>query len=105
MAKLLMLQCKTRKGGRRLFPSSQRRGGYAEQSEGVDGVVGSAKCHGRPDHPSALRHPSPATPARRRMHLRNLNSSIVCPFNAAKRHDCSVVRREILPRDGANIVG
>src|SRR5713226_3316518 len=42
------------------FPSSQRRGGYAERSEGVDGVVSPAKCLGRTDHPGASRHPSSA---------------------------------------------
>src|SRR3989449_1077710 len=38
---------------RQLFPSSQRRGGCAERSEGADGVVRSAKHSGRPDHPGA----------------------------------------------------
>src|SRR2546425_4940456 len=42
------------------FPSSQRRGGCAEQSEGADGVVSSAKHFGRADHPGASRHPSSA---------------------------------------------
>ncbi len=42
------------------FPSSQRRGGCAERSEGADGVVRPATRFGRPDHPGALRHPSSA---------------------------------------------
>ena len=36
-----------------LFPSSQRRGGCAERSEGADGVVSSATHFGRTDHPGA----------------------------------------------------
>src|SRR5438876_8746938 len=48
------------------FPSSQRRGGCAERSEGADGVVRPGKCLGRTDHPGApasiklSRHPSSA---------------------------------------------
>src|SRR5881396_1421004 len=37
----------------RAFPSSQRRGGSAERSEGADGVVRVAKRLGRTDHPGA----------------------------------------------------
>jgi len=54
-----------------LFPSSQRKTGYAERSEGADGVVSSATYSGRTDHPGApasiklSRHPSSASSARR----------------------------------------
>src|SRR5437773_953046 len=101
-----------KQGQRLLFPSSQRRArsasplgrslkrSYAERSEG-DGVAGSAKCLGRPEHPGASRHPFSA---RRGICASNSNTS-VCPFTVAKRHDCSVVRREILPRDCANVFG